>query len=224
VRLDLPGGATTDLVAMSTDRFLVSTRSAFVAVSRAMRCRAPLRWVRMAWLTALRQVRAPVTFVLAFPPRSYARRHYYTINTFVWSTGGSQPVRYRWRPAEGPLRLWPWTRLFKHRRYLDRDLGSRMQRGPVVFALEVQRPSHDISAARLADAAKPLPRRCPWTSVGELRLDRVVTGAEADELDRMVFNPTHLVDGVELYPGDEIMAARAAAYSASHVVRAGDTR
>jgi catalase len=220
VRLSLPDGATTDLVAMSTDRFLVSTRGAFIAASRAMRCHFPLRWIRIGWLTALRQVRAPVTFALAFPPRSYARLDYHTINTFVWTAGGAQPVRHRWRPDDDPLRLWPWTRLFKHRRYLDRELAARLERGAVRFWLEVQLP-HDVSAARLADVAKPLPRCIPWTRVGQLRLDRMVTGEEAGALDRLVFSPTHLVDGVELYPGDEIMAARAAAYPASHIARVG---
>ena len=38
-------------------------------------------------------------------------------------------------------------------------------RGAIRFRLEVQRPQ-GLSAVRLADAAKPLPRRFPWTRVG----------------------------------------------------------
>jgi catalase len=180
----------------------------------------------MGWLTAARQVRAPVTFALAFPPRRYGRLSYYTVNTFVWSKAGAepQPVRYRWWPVKGRLRLLPWTRLFKNRHYLERELMSSVNRDGIRFRLEVQCPaSREATPAQLADPAKPL-RRIEWTPVGTLHLDRIVTGAEAAELDLLVFNPTHLVEGVETYPGDEIMAARAAAYPASHVARAGDPR
>ena len=129
VRLHLSNGETTDLVAMSTDRFLVSTRATFISVSRAMSARFLMRWIRMGWLTAVRQVRAPVTFAVAFPPRSYCTRDYHTVNTFVWSTPAHrQPVRYRWRPVCGPGWLLPWTRLFENRRYLDRELASRLKR------------------------------------------------------------------------------------------------
>ncbi len=223
VRLYLSNGATTDLVAMSTDRFLVSTRAAFISVSRALSARFLTRWIRMGWLTAVRQVRAPVTFALAVPPRSYCTRDYYTVNTFVWSTPAHrQPVRYRWRPVGGPGWLLPWTRLFKNRRYLDRELARRLkERGAAEFRLEVQCPGEDVSPGRLADAAKPLPRNVGWTPLGTLRLDRMIDGQEAKELYRLVFSPTHLVPGVETYAGDELMAARMAAYSASHVARAG---
>jgi catalase len=224
VRLQLDDGATTDLVAMSTDRFMVSTRGAFVSVARAMRCRVPMRWIRVAWLTTVRQVRAPVTFALAFPPRSYGRLDYYTINTFVWSTDkGEQPVRYRWRPVDGPLAPRPWTRFFKSRRYLDHELAKRLENGSILFSLEVQQPKleEDVTRARLLDVAKPLPRKIRWTHVAELQLEQIVSGTDATELERMVFSPTHLATGVDVYPDDEIMAARAAAYPASHVARAG---
>jgi catalase len=220
VRLYLSNGATTDLVAMSTDRFLVSTRAAFISVSRAMSSFILLRWIRMGWLTAVRQVRAPVTFALAFPPRSYCTLDYYTVNTFVWAH--QQPVRYRWRPVGGPQWRLPWTRLFKHRRYLEHELAERMaEPGAVAFRLVVQCPGPKVSRKRLADAAKPLPRGTNWIPVGTLRLDRIIDGPEAIELYRLVFSPTHLVPGVETYPGDELMATRMAAYSASHIARTG---
>ena len=127
----------------------------------------------------------------------------------------------------GTVRSWllPWTRLLKDRRYLERELAARMQGEKVrVLAARYSCPERHVSEARLADAAKPLPRRSSGHRVGELHLDRIVTGAEATELERLVFSPTHLVDGVDVYPGDEIMAARAAAYSASHLARAGARR
>ena len=182
-----------------------------------------MRWIRMGWLTAVRQVRAPVTFALAFAPRSYCTRDYHTVNTFVWSTPAiRQPVRYRWRPVGGPGWLLPWTRLFKNRRYLDCELARRLQNQRAVeFRLEVQRPGPDVSPKRLANAARALPRNVEWTPLGTLRLDRIIDGPEAIELYRLVFSPTHLVPGVETYPGDELMATRMAAYSASHVAAYG---
>ena len=59
-------------------------------------------------------------------------------------------------------------------------------------------------------------------TVGTLALDKLVVGAEAERLDRLLFSPVHLIDGIEVFPGDELMALRTAAYPASHLSRAID--
>jgi len=221
VRFYLPDDRTTDLVSMSTDCFPASTLSAFVSVSHAMSCRQPWRLMRLVFLGTLHQARSPLTFMTAFSPVSYARCDYYPVHTFVWSQAGHQPVRYRWRASAGRKRPKPWTRLFKSRDYLVRELQRRMDKNMGVdFVLEVQRPV-GVKPARLRDIGRPLPRRIRWSRVGQLRLDRLVSGDEAELLGKIVFSPAHLVAGVEPYPGDEIFVARSGAYPASHVYRSG---
>ena len=62
VQFELPDHRTTNLVSMSTDRFPVTTLSAFVSMSHAMSCHRPWRYVRLVWLGALHQARSPWTF------------------------------------------------------------------------------------------------------------------------------------------------------------------
>jgi catalase len=221
VRFTLGTGDSTDLVTMNTDRFIVASRSAFVSASKAMSSRLPLRPVRIAWLTLVRQLRGPLTFLACFPPSSYARSEFHAVHTFVWTTHGRQPVRYRWRPVAGTSPRWPWNMWRKRADYLQQDLRARVHVGGVSFYLEVQQPV-DVSAARLRDVARPLPRRVPWTRVGTLALDQLAVGAEAERIDRLLFSPVHLIEGIEVFPGDELMALRTAAYPASHLSRTTD--
>ena len=218
VRFILANGDSTDLVTMNTDRFLVTSHSSFVSVSKAMSSRLPLRIVRLAWLTVAHQLRGPWTFLSAFPPSSYARCTFDAIHTFVWTSNGRQPVRYRWRPSAGSGRRWPWNMLRRRADYLDHDLRSRVMTSGVSFVLEVQRPG-SVKPSRLRDVARPLPRNVPWTPVGTLTLDKLPEGSEAERIDRLVFSPVHLLPEIEVYPGDAVMALRTAAYPASHVSR-----
>ena len=81
----------------------------------------------------------------------------------------------------------------------------------------------DHSPAELADAAKPLEEKSKWTRVGKLHLDRIESGAprRPEFSNGWCSARPHLVEGVDVYPGDEIMAARATGeYPASHVARA----
>jgi hypothetical protein len=48
-----------------------------------------------------------------------------------------------------------------------------------------------------------------------------VSPVEQEALDRLLYSPAHLPEGVEPYPGDQIFTARLAAYPASHVYRNG---
>lgn len=227
VRFELPQDRTTDLVTISTDRFPATTIGAFVSVSRALSSRLLLRLPRLVWVAVTRQLRGPLTVLTAFAPVSYALCDYYAIHTFVWNRPGElakdQLVRYRWRSVEGRKRPRPWTRFFKRRDYLERDLYRREGNG-VRFWLEVQYADRcKVKPARLRNIAKPLPRRIKWNRIGELCLDRTVTD-EAPEDELLLFSPDHLIEGIEPYPGDEMFTARAAVYPASHVFRAGVSR
>jgi catalase len=196
----------------------VTSREAFVAVSRALSFNRLLVLPRLIVRWAIGQFRSPLVFFTQFAPSSYAHCDYYAVHTFLWTSGEkNQPVRYRWRACDGRRRLVPWTRLFKPRDYLTVELGTRLaDHGAVRFTLEVQRP-HGMTEARLRDVGRPLPGNVTWDPVGDLDLTEII--ADDQELSQMVFSPAHLAEGVEPYPGDEIFLLRSAAYPASHVFR-----
>jgi catalase len=224
VRFRLPDGRSTDLLAMSVDRFPVTTLDAFVSVSKALRRRSWLtRYARLGCLVTMHQFRGPVTFMLAFPPSSYARCDYYAIHTFVWGSRTGRPVRYRWRSEVGRELRRPFRSWGRPPNYLEQDLTERLnrRREPIRFGLEIQEPT-DVGPGRLRDVGRPLPRRVAWRRIGTLMLETVVDDGDTfGRRDRVLFSPAHLIEGVEPFPGDEIMAARTAAYPASHVARTG---
>lgn len=222
VRFEADGEAPWDLVAMSTDRFPVATLSAFQSVAAALSSPLPVRLPRLVLLSALRQFRSPIRFLCTFAPVSYAHLDYQPIHTFLWEVDG-RPVRYRWKAVAGRRRTRPWMRLTRGADYLRRDLAARLtDGGGVSFELQVQRPA-GLPAARLRDVGRPLPGSVPWAPVGTLHLDAGLTGEAQAAADRFLYSPAHLPPGVAPYPGDEIFAARTAAYPASHVYREGCT-
>jgi catalase len=220
VRFPLPGGAFTDLVAMSTDRFPVTDLEAFVAVSHVLSTPKVLQLGPFLWRSALRQFRSPITFLRQSSPASYACCDYYAIHTFVWTADGDRhPVRYRWKACADRRRLWPWTRRVKPRNYLTQELYGRVgPQSPVTFSLEVQH-ADQVAPERLRDVGRPLPENVTWEPAGTLELHGIIEPDE--EFSEIVFSPAHLPAGVEPFPGDEVFAMRAAAYPASHAFRNG---
>jgi catalase len=222
VRFFLPDGRSTDLLGMSVDRFPVTTRDGFVSASKALRSRPLVRYPRLLGLSVMRVFKGGWANATAFPPTSYAYCSFYALHTFVWTTGGRQYVRYQWRPADSVRRLWPWiglrNKFFRPPGYLRQDLEERKK--PVCLNLEVLYP-RGVDDDRLRDIRKPLPDNTCREIVGTLCLYEVLTGDQATERDRYLFSPAHLIEGIDPFPGDEIMTARTAAYPASHVYRLG---
>jgi catalase len=223
VRIWLGDGRSTDLLGMSVDRFPAASLDAFVSVSHALSSPWVQRLPRVAILKLLRQFRGLRTTLTAFAPSSYGRCDYYAIHTFLWVRDGEQPVRYRWRAEDGRDRPLPWRSWGRPTDYLQARLVKRLndERRPIRFGLEIQQP-RDVDRSRLVDVGRPLPRRVEWVRVGMLELQHVVDDpVVAKEWDGILFSPCHLIEGIEPFPGDEIMTARAAAYPASHVARSG---
>jgi catalase len=221
VRFWLPDGRSTDLLAMSVDRFPATSLDGFVSVSHALSSPLVQRGARVLFLKAMRQFRGLFVNMTAFAPSSYGRCDYYAIHTFLWGKEGEQPVRYRWRAEEGRERPLPWRSWRQPADYLQQRLTQRVKKGPVRFGLEIQRPSRDFPRSRLVDIGRPLPRNIEWVRVGTLELQKVTDPETMKARDGILFSPSHLIEGIEPLPGDEIMTARAAAYPASHVARSG---
>jgi len=214
VKLYLPDGSRTDIVAQTVPRFPVSTPEAFIELMRSQK-----PGPAMAWRTPLffaRHPRAalaiPGSVAALRPLESYATAVYYALHAyrFVDSGGGSRYARYRLDPEAGDHRLSPREARRRGRDYLQEEIRERVARAPVRFTLELQLAGpgdnvDDPSAAWPADRER--------VAAGTLELTGLETERETDG-DIVVFDPTRVTDGIEL-SDDPILHHRSAAYSES---------
>jgi catalase len=94
---------------------------------------------------------------------------------------------------------------------LREELEKRLQKGPVVFRLQLQiaakgDPTNDVIVLWPANRS--------LVKLGRLEIADISPTSAADER-RLVFDPTNLTDGIDL-SDDPILRARSAAYSISY--------
>ena len=214
VKLQTPGG-THDFVSVNSPAFLVRDGAAFVELILA---RAPdpetgapdparIGAFLEAHPEALPAIHAALS---ATVPASYATVAYNSLHTFllVDNDGDRQPIRYTFAPVDGvhaaddPELVTP--------DHLRTELTSRLAGGAASFDLFVQ----------LGEAADPTddptaiwPER-PTLVAGRLDIATIEPDAEP-----VIFDPTNVVPGVELPPGDEILALRRLVYGLSYAQR-----
>jgi catalase len=220
VKLYLPDGARTDIVAQTSSRFPFATPDAFVEFLRAQR-RTPAMAVKLP-LALIRNPRAaralPATAKSLRPPVSYATRRYYAIHAFrfVDANGGSRYVRYTFVPEAGEVMLGLREAKGRGRDYLQDEIRQRLSRGPVRFRLELQLagPGDDVN-----EPASSWPSGRERVDAGTLELTELETGRE-NEGDVLVFDPTRVVEGIEC-SDDPVLRFRHRAYSESVSRRSG---
>jgi catalase len=223
VKLYLPGGSRTDIVAQTLPRFPVPEPAGFNEFLRASKPGPAMAWKFPRFLA--RNPRAalnlPRTAAALRPPVSYATRRYYAIHAFKWvdRDGGERYVRYTLVPEAGEASLAPWQARRRGRDYLREEMLERVARGPARFRLELQ------IAAEGDDVNDP---RSVWpdtrqrVDAGRIELTKPDTEREAGD-DILVFDPTRVVDGIEL-SDDPVLRFRTRAYSASVEERSGAER
>jgi catalase len=219
VRFEVPSGEPIDMVAMDLDRFHVRDRASFESLCRALG--HGHQWGRLGGLRLILTRRMPpIMAPRDFDPRrprSYSLRTYDGINTFVWRSAASDAtsIRYRWRPTGDDVGV---RRRDRTPTYLRDELRGRLERGvATTFALEVQ-DGDGVDPRHLGDATRLW--KVAWEPVGTLTLERAVDDRDAiRRLDARSYSPLHLGPGIEAHPADAILALRAAAYPAAHVVR-----
>jgi catalase len=155
------------------------------------------------------------------PPASYATLRYYAIHAFGWVApdGERRWVRYRWRPEAGEHTLGVRVARARGKDYLRDELAERLGREPIRFTLEVQvaregDPTDDPTAAWPDDREV--------VDAGTLELTGLDDSRERDG-DVLVFDPTRVVDGIEL-SDDPVLRFRTHAYSVSIERRSGVER
>lgn len=214
VKLYLPDGSRTDLVAQTVPRFPVSTPEAFVEFMRAQRPGPAMAWRVPAFfarhpkaLTVL-----PGSVKALRPLESYATTTYYALHAyrFLDADGGSRYVRYTIVPEAGETRISPAAAKRRGPDYLQQDIRERVARAPVRFRVELQvagpdDPTDDPSAAWPGERRR--------VNAGTLELTALDTERETGD-DVLVFDPTRVTDGIEL-SDDPVLRFRPQAYSES---------
>lgn len=214
VKIYLPDGARTDIVAQSAPRFPARTPEAFVEFLRASEPGPAALW-RLPWFL-VRNPQAvaglPSNLPALKPPASYASIPYYAIHAYRWlaADGGERHVRYTFVPESGEARISGREAKRRGADYLQQEIRERLQRGPVRFTLELQiaTPGDNVE-----DPTAQWPEGRQRIAVGTLE----VTGLETEREhggDVVVFDPTRVTDGIEL-SADPILQFRAGAYGAS---------
>lgn len=214
MKLYLPDGSRTDIVAQTAPRFPVSSPEAFVELVRAQEPGPAMAWKMPLFLARHPAAipRLPVNLPTLRPPSSYAGCRYYAIHAyrFLDAEGGSRYVRYTFVPEVEEPRLGLREARHRGRDYLQQEIRERVSRGPVRFALELQiaAPGDDVD-----DPAASWPAERDRVRAGDLQLTELETGREKDG-DVLVFDPSRVTDGIEL-SNDPVLRFRPEAYSES---------
>jgi catalase len=223
VKIYLPDGEKTDIVAVTRPTFFVRTPEDFVELMEARRPDPETGQPDMERLGAFLGEHPESTAAIqaalqAKPPAGYAQQRYFAIHAFRWVApdGSERCVRYRWEPEAGVEELTEDEARERGPDYLREEIAERVGAGGAAFRLLVQLgedgdPSDDPTAA--------WPEERELVEVGRLEL----TGPEPEREhgdDVLVFDPTRVVDGIEL-SDDPILRFRPQAYSVSVERRSG---
>lgn len=212
VKLELPDGGKTDIVAQSLPWFAFHDPDGFVEFVLAQRRVPSMAWRFPAYLirhphmiNALR-VNAPALRV----PASYVSLLYYGVHAFRLTAAdeSSRYVRYTWIPLDGDRRLGAREARARGRDFLQRELRERLSRGTARFTLELQiaAPGDPVD-----DPSKRWPPERERADAGTLEIVAVDEGADQNAL---VFDPANITDGIEL-SNDPVLQFRPKAYSVS---------
>lgn len=219
IRFLLPGGASTDIVSISADRFPVATPEEFLALLHAITQSGPtaakptpIEQFLGSHPAALKWVTTPRP-----APDSFATLAFYGINAFKFTNanGATQYARYQILPVAGEHALNEADTAKSGPNYLMDELQARVVKAPVQYRLLAQvagagDPVNDATVAWPADRK--------LVELGTLTLNQAIKDQAAPN-KTLLFNPVALPAGIE--PSDDpILHARFPAYAVSFGQRA----
>jgi catalase len=217
VKIYLPDGSTTDIVALSLPAFFARTPDDLLTFNEARRADPATGQPDIgkvgAYLgehpEALPAVEAAMTHVI---PASYATMAYHALHAFgfVTADGSVRHGRYHLVPDSGEAALTDDEAAAQPADYLRDELAARFARGPAGFELQVQLAEPGDA---LDDPTAVWPDGREVVALGHLALTGLASDREHDG-DILVFDPTRVPDGITL-TDDPILHARAAAYGVS---------
>jgi catalase len=216
VKLYLDGG-TTDVIGITLPAFFVRTPEELIEFNVARRVDPETGAPDMAKIGAflgehLETVPA-VTAAITMPiPASYAQLVYNGLHTFKFAAadGTVTPARYHFIPATGEASISDEEGAARAPDYLRTELEARLAAGPAVFHIDLELAADgdlvDDPTAIWSDDHERV-------RIGDLSITGLAFDREQDG-DVLVFDPTRVVDGIEL-TDDKILLARSGAYRSS---------
>ena len=222
VKFQLPDGAATDLLCVTSPTFLARNPDDFLELMRARlpdpETGAPDMERVGAYLGAHPEAMPAVQANLgAEPPASFARLAYNSLHSFrlIGAGGEGRWVRYRWEPGAGEERIPDEEAKSRPPDYLRAELAERLASGPAEFSLILVLGEEGDPTT---DPTEPWPESRERMLAGTLELTAIADDPEADG-SIVVFDPINVIDGIEL-PEDPILFARSRAYTISATERA----
>ena len=214
IRFTLPGGAFTDIVAVSHNGFVVGTGEDFLAFLTAVSQTTPTSPHPNPVEQFLGKHPRALKFVQdAQPlPKSFATLAYFGNNAFLFvdSAGVKRAGRYQILPAAGVATLDSAAAAKATPNYLFEDLPKRLAKGPVRFRLVAQMAN---PGDQTKDGSIVWPADRKVVELGTISLTTVAPNNE--ELQRsLMFNPIYLTTGIQL-SDDPMVALRSAVYALS---------
>jgi catalase len=223
VKLYLPDGTTTDIVAVTLPAFFVRTPADFLEFVHARRPDPGTGEPDPARIGAFvndhpEALAALGAVVSAQPTDSYLSCAYNALHTYHFerADGTVTPGRYHLEPAAGVVTIAVEEAERRAVDHLRHDLEARLAQAPAVFVLSVSLAHADDP---LDDPTAVWPDERERVVLGHLRISGLASDRERDG-DVLVFDPTRVTDGIGL-SNDPILHFRRAAYAASVLRRSG---
>jgi len=214
IAFKLPGGGVTDIIANGQNGFPAGTPADFVEFFGSVLASGP-NTPKPTPLEKFLAAHPNTARFLSTPnpqPASFATYSYFGNNCFIFvnARGERQAARYQITPLAGEQHLDPAGAAAKGPDFLIDELRNRIAKAPVEFRLQVQIANpNDLTA----DATVVWPDDRRRVVLGTIRLISVDPNS-AETQKRLIYDPTHLTDGIEL-SDDPLPAFRAQVYSIS---------
>ncbi len=217
IKLYLPDGARTDIVAISLPAFFAWTPEDLIAFNVARRPAPTTGEIDVekvgAYLAEHGEAIAAVTAAMTHPiPASYATLRYHALHSFgfVAPDGTVRYGRYHLVPAAGEAGLTDEEAAGRAPGYLATELAERLAQGPASFDVDVQLAA---DGDPIDDPTAVWPDDRETVTLGRLDITTLAYDRDVDG-DVLVFDPTRVPDGIVL-SDDAILRARPGAYSVS---------
>jgi catalase len=216
VKFRQPDGTSTDLLAQTSPRFPTDDPEVFVQMTEAAAnprlapLKLPVFIARHPGTAGA--LLAGIRSKAVSSPASFAEVTYYPIHAYGWldAAGTRTWVRYVFRATATKDDRLDGT--FAGPDRLFEEMAARLERGPVTHEVWVQVAGEDHDPHRATST---------WPGARELLAGRIVVTAPVDDPEGgptssapTVFDPTRVVDGIEL-SDDPILRYRPAAYTES---------
>ena len=210
VSFRLPDGTATDLLGQTAPRFPVRTPEDFVKLVEASSSPLKLPLFIASHPGTLPSFLANAKAKSVVSPRSFAEVAYFPIHAYQWiaADGSTSWVRYTLEPTATPANRPSGE--FSGRDRLFEEIAARLDQAPVRFTLRVQVAGPDDDPH---DPTSVWGKHARSFDGGTIEVTAPDPAREQDG-EVVVFDPTRVVDGIELSE-DPILLFRAPAYSES---------